>query len=69
MYEFTRTRRNGIGLSKTTKIQLVIAEKAGAEVYILTNFYGSAVINFISWDAICCVFPRTTVHERRMQIL
>ena len=69
MYEFTRTCWNGIKVGKTTKIQLVATKKAGAEVYILMNFYGSAVINFISWDAICCVFPRTTVHERRMQVL
>jgi hypothetical protein len=69
MYEFTRTRGNGTGVDKTTKIQLIVPENASAETHIVRNFYGSAVINIISWDMICCVFPRTTVHERRMQVL
>lgn len=39
------------------------------ERFIVIHFYGSAVINLISSDSICCVFPRATVGKYLMQVM
>ncbi|QSS58448.1 hypothetical protein I7I51_07874 [Histoplasma capsulatum] len=68
-YDFTRTRVDSSGIERTLKVQVVDTEEIVPERFIVIHFYGSAVINLISSDSICCVFPRATVGKYLMQVM
>ncbi|EEH40546.2 hypothetical protein PAAG_08999 [Paracoccidioides lutzii Pb01] len=68
-YDFTRMRVDSSGIERTLKVQVVDTEDIVPDEYIVDNFYGSAVMNLISSDSICCVFPRATVGKYLMQVM
>lgn len=50
------------------KIQVVRTgpHSGGAAQSVLTRFYGTVVMNFLTWNKAYCVFPRTTFVRRGM---